>query len=99
MRSWIRMNERCPECGIRFEREPGFFLGSIYFNYGLTTLIVAVTFPLLLFNGIADAQTLLFASLGFVLVFPLLFFPFARSLWVGHDQYWDPRPDVPERQP
>ncbi|TWT39701.1 DUF983 domain-containing protein [Blastopirellula retiformator] len=99
LRSWFRMHQDCPECGVRFEREPGFFLGSIYFNYGLTTLIVAVTYPILLFNGIANSQTLLFASLAFVLVFPLIFFPLARSLWLGHDQYWDPRTDVPERLP
>src|SRR5262245_39347605 len=49
-RSWFRMHERCSECGKSFEREPGFFLGSIYFNYGLTALIVAIAYPLLLFG-------------------------------------------------
>lgn len=99
MRTWFTTYDRCPECGVRYEREPGFFLGSIYFNYGLTTLIVAIAFPLLLFNGLADSQTLLYVALAFVVIFPLIFFPFARSLWVGHDQFWDPRTDVKERLP
>ena len=43
------MHERCPHCGVKFEREPGFFLGSIYINYGLTALIVAVAYPFFLF--------------------------------------------------
>ena len=36
------MAERCTECGLRFHREPGFYLGSIYFNYGLTAILVTV---------------------------------------------------------
>ncbi|MFW5658818.1 MAG: DUF983 domain-containing protein [Bacteroidota bacterium] len=29
-----RMNDRCPNCGFRFEIEPGFFWGSMYISYG-----------------------------------------------------------------
>jgi len=29
------MNETCPVCGHRFEREPGFFQGAMYVSYGL----------------------------------------------------------------
>ena len=43
-RWWLLMHERCPNCGVKFEREPGFFLGSIYINYGLTALIVAIAY-------------------------------------------------------
>src|SRR5688500_10126255 len=43
-RGWFAMNDQCAECGCDFRREPGFYLGSIYFNYGLTALVVTVTF-------------------------------------------------------
>src|SRR6187549_2188658 len=85
------MNERCPNCGVKFEREPGFFLGSIYINYGLTSLIVAIAYPVLLFNGFVAETPLLIGSLVFVVVFSLLIFPWARSLWLGFDQWRDPR--------
>jgi hypothetical protein len=85
------MHATCPHCGLRFEREPGFFLGSIYINYGLTSLIVAIAYPILLFNGIVAETPLLAGSLAFVVVFPLLLFPWARSLWLGFDQWRDPR--------
>lgn len=88
----FRMNRNCRHCGVSFTREPGFFLGSIYINYGLTSLIVAVTYPILLFNKIATQTQLLTASLAFVAVFPILLFPFARSLWLAFDQCYDPRP-------
>lgn len=90
------MHETCASCGTRFEREPGFFLGSIYINYGLTSLIVAVAYPVLLFGGMVSERKLLWGSLVFMLIFPLLFFRHSRSLWLGFDQFNDPRPE-PER--
>lgn len=34
-RGAVRMNERCPACGYRFERGPGYFTGAMYFSYAL----------------------------------------------------------------
>ena len=33
-RSGITMNEVCPVCGLRFEREQGYFLAAMYVAYG-----------------------------------------------------------------
>jgi hypothetical protein len=85
------MHRECPHCGVTFEREPGFFLGSIYINYGLTVLVVTIAYPVLLFNKIVPELPLLAASLAFTVAFPLLVFPWARSLWLGFDQWRDPR--------
>ena len=90
-RNWLAMHKHCPHCGVEFEREPGFFLGSIYINYGLTVLIVSAAYIYLMFNSRIGKNTLLAAALGFTVVFPLLVFPWARSLWLGFDQWRDPR--------
>jgi hypothetical protein len=29
------MHEQCPVCGLRFEREPGYFTGAMYLSYGV----------------------------------------------------------------
>jgi uncharacterized protein (DUF983 family) len=87
----LAMNERCPHCSVIFQREPGFFLGSIYINYGLTALIVAVAYPVLRFYYQWPKMQLLAGSLAFVVVFPILIFPWTRSLWMGFDQWHDPR--------
>jgi uncharacterized protein (DUF983 family) len=91
-RGWFAMQAQCPSCGASLEREPGFYLGSIYINYGLTALLVAVVYPVLLFRGVASNQVLLVAALAFTVVFPLLLFPWSRSLWLAFDQWYDPRP-------
>jgi uncharacterized protein (DUF983 family) len=90
-RRWLLMNKQCPYCGVTFEREPGFFLGSIYINYGLTAVIVAIAYPLLLFNGVVKETPLLVGAVTFTIVFPILLFPWARSLWLGFDQWYDAR--------
>jgi uncharacterized protein (DUF983 family) len=91
-RDWLSMHPNCPNCGAKFEREPGFFLGSIYVNYGLTALIVAIAYPLLMFNRVLSHEALVGVTLAFVVLFPLWFFRYARALWLGFDQFWDPRP-------
>jgi uncharacterized protein (DUF983 family) len=90
-RHWFAMHRECSHCGVKFEREPGFFLGSIYINYGLTALIAAIVYPVLLFNKIVPETPLLAATLAFTILFPMLLFPWARSLWLGFDQWRDPR--------
>lgn len=85
------MYGHCHTCGAKFEREPGFFLGSIYINYGLTALTVAVAYPLLLFRWGVPERMLLVGAVAFTIFFPILLFPWARSLWLGFDQWHDPR--------
>ncbi|MFO0913320.1 MAG: DUF983 domain-containing protein [Pirellulales bacterium] len=91
---WFRMSPTCSECGLKYEREPGFFLGAIYFNYGLTALISAFAYPILLFSGTLHRQQTFAVTIAFVILFPLWFFRYARSLWLGFDYFWDrtPRP-------
>ncbi|MGY8768808.1 MAG: DUF983 domain-containing protein [Pirellulales bacterium] len=93
---WFRTHEKCPNCNAIFAREPGFFIGSIYFNYGLTTLIVAILFPIALFGYSVPNNSLLYWALAFVVLFPILFFHTARSLWLGFDQFVDPRQEQDE---
>ena len=58
----LKMRASCSHCGLKFEREPGFFLGSIYFNYGLTALVVVVAYPILMFNQILPESWLLLGA-------------------------------------
>jgi hypothetical protein len=86
------MHPHCDHCGVTFEREPGFFLGSIYFNYGLTALLVIAAFLFLFFSEVIPQQHAFFILLAFSILFPLWFFRYARSLWLAFDHHVDPRP-------
>jgi hypothetical protein len=84
------MNTKCPNCGFPFQRESGFYLGAIYFNYGFTALAVAIAYPALVLSGCLSPNGALAVCMAFVVVFPLFFFRFARSLWLGFDEFIDP---------
>ncbi|MFO0980319.1 MAG: DUF983 domain-containing protein [Planctomycetota bacterium] len=83
--SLLRMHARCATCQFRFEREQGYFIGSIYVNYLTTGLImVSGCFTLRFAFGIPIGVQLVPWTL-FGLIFPLLFFRYARSLFMAAD--------------
>jgi uncharacterized protein (DUF983 family) len=87
---WFRMHSRCSQCELLFDREPGYFLGSIYFNYGLTATIVILAGTVGYLLGVQH-QLLPIGLMVFCLAFPLWFFRYARCLWMGFDELFDPR--------
>jgi uncharacterized protein (DUF983 family) len=90
-RSWFRMHHACDQCGIKFDRGPGFYLGSIYINYGLTAFVVTVGYLVMFFADTPYPGTRLVLLSAFCLLFPLCFFRYARSLWLAMDVYFDPK--------
>jgi uncharacterized protein (DUF983 family) len=89
--NWYHMRPRCDWCGLVYEREPGFFLGSIYVNYGLTALLTTIIYVALVATDAASPDATLWGLAAFCILFPTWFFRYARSLWMAFDQLWDPR--------
>ena len=88
-RNWFSMYEHCGHCGLKFHRGPGYFLGSIYINYGLTAALVTAGY-LTMFLTDTLSPTVRVVVLGaFCVLFPLWFFRYARSLWLAMDLYFD----------
>lgn len=86
---WLRMNEKCDHCNFRFERDPGYFLGSTYINYGLTTLLTTWSYIVLHFVLDVGGRWLIPGLATFCVIFPVLFFRYARSLWLAFDCFFD----------
>lgn len=86
------MHPRCEQCDLDFHREPGFYLGSVYINYGLTATLATAGFISLNLSGIISPPLLLGICVLFCVGFGCWFFRYARSLWLAFDQYWDPQP-------
>ena len=82
---WFRMHERCAACGMRYEREQGYFVGAIYVNYALTAAFGLGGVLLLdAWVGLSLAQQLCLA-IPTMLLAPILFFRHARSIWLAID--------------
>ena len=89
-RNWFTMPKKCSSCGLIYEREPGYYLGSIYVNYGLISVLTMASTILLFFFYQVDPTILLYGGFAFAILFSTLFFPFARALWLAFDLSWDP---------
>ena len=37
------MHTHCPQCGLRFEVEPGFFIGAMYVSYAMSLTLFILT--------------------------------------------------------
>ena len=85
-----KMHERCPVCGLRFEREPGYFLGAMYISYALGLAIIAIIAALLWsITGWWITKDTIWAVVLFLPLAPTVTL-FARVLWIYLDQTIDP---------
>ena len=85
-----KMHDRCPNCGLRFNREPGYFLGAMYVSYGLALVMIAAI------GGVLWAATAwrvdkitIWAVALFVPFAPMLTL-LSRVVWIYLDQTLDP---------
>ena len=85
------MNDRCPVCGLHFNREPGYFLGAMYISYGLgIAVIVAFGAVLWAFTNWRLNKIAFWAVVLFLPFAPMLTF-LSRVLWIWFDQTIDPQ--------
>jgi uncharacterized protein (DUF983 family) len=80
-KGFFAMAPACPECGLDFHPEHGYYVGAMYLNYGAT---VAIALPVaLLLLGRFSAAQLLAPFIVFSILFPVLSFRWSRSLWLA----------------
>jgi uncharacterized protein (DUF983 family) len=89
---WFRMARACSMCGLSFERAQGYFVGAIYVNYAVTSLVVIGGYLLLWAFTELTTATQLALWLPVVVVFPLWFFRYSRSFWLALEYAANPEP-------
>jgi len=93
-RGWFRMVERCPGCGLRFEREPGFFVGAYLVNFAVTVVLLFVLsmgfVAMKAVDADADPRVPLLAGLVVAVVVPPFFYPYSRTIWSAIDILMSP---------
>jgi hypothetical protein len=83
------MEPYCPICGLKFEREEGYFLGAMYISYGLALITITVLTAVLWLWNRHLFRDIVWAVVLFIPVTPFLSH-FARVLWIYLDQAIDP---------
>ena len=75
----LELNRECPQCGLKLEREEGFFLGAMALNYGVTCIVFLAPIALLWYYGVLGNTAAAVVAITAALLVPLLLYRSSRS--------------------
>lgn len=88
--SFHQMHENCSNCNLKFEREPGFFVGAMYVNYAFSVAIIIAAGVALSVLKIYSLYNFILAVVFLVLILLPFLFRYSRILflfWFGGIDY------------
>jgi uncharacterized protein (DUF983 family) len=91
LHDWFTPLDGCPRCGYPYDREPGYFLLSVWaINYGIAALLGLLLY--FLFEWFFDwpVWTLIASVIGPVILFNILFVRHSKAIFIAWDHYFDP---------
>jgi hypothetical protein len=85
-------NEPCPVCGLRFERESGYWTGAMVASYALGIPVLAlIIFGIWLATGRDIGLAVVVGDVLFLAFVPLIW-RYSRVVWLHLDWLIDPVP-------
>jgi len=91
--SWFRLRPRCRACGLRLDRgENDFFLGAFTLNF-VTAELALCAFMLAVIVALwpdVPWDFVLYGGAILMVIMPLVFFPFSRTIWLAIDLAFRP---------
>jgi uncharacterized protein (DUF983 family) len=98
----ITMRETCPNCGLRFGREEGYFTGAMYVSY-LIGMVLLFGIFLILWAFSSRSMTAMYVTLGVTtaIYLPLvpIVFRYSRVVWLHFDRRFGPEQDEDAAEP
>lgn len=91
--NYFVLRDRCPTCGVQFEREDGYFLGAYAFNLIFSEFLgLGLALAIIFGTAMRHAELLWQEALALSLavLFPVLFFPYSRGAWMAFDLTFHP---------
>lgn len=86
-RHYFTIVRDCPRCRLHFEREPGYWTGALAINIAVIFAIFAVAFVVILAFTVPDVPVVptLAVLVPVMVIGPILFYPFSKTLWMAVD--------------
>lgn len=95
--SYFKYKERCPTCGIHLERgEPGYVVGTYLFNIITSELLFAAMMISWVLSTWPEVpwERVQYVGVGMMLSIPIIFYPFAKGLFLAFHLYFVPVGDT-----
>ncbi|HVU15529.1 MAG TPA: DUF983 domain-containing protein [Candidatus Didemnitutus sp.] len=73
------LNEECPSCGLRFEKDEGFFLGAMSLNYGITLIVFLAPIAIAWYKGVLGRTPAMVMAIAASVVVPIALYRSSRS--------------------
>ncbi len=98
-RRYFHLVDDCPRCGLHFEREAGYFAGALAINITCVGGLFAIVFISLLAATIPEIPVvpILVIVVPIVVIGPVVWYPFSKTLWMAVDRAFLQRLDTNER--
>lgn len=100
-----KMNEHCPHCGLKFEREPGYFYVAMFVSYAMNVAEMVTAGVAAYIFGLALEYENLWYFIAVLFVTTLLFSPFnyrySRMVllyWLSPGLHYEPDRSAPKNE-
>lgn len=90
--SFYNLKEHCDRCGLRFEREEGYWVGALIIN----TTVTFASFLILFVGGMVAFWpevpwgAIGVVTIGVMAVLPIVFYPLSKTIWMALELSWHP---------
>lgn len=89
-----RLRDRCPGCGYRFRREPGFFLGAWFINFMVIEILhFSLVMVFIVWKASHPDSGVLWPfgiGLATAVIVPVVCYPWSQTLWAALDLAFTP---------
>ena len=91
-KSYGQMNETCPDCGLRFEREEGYWVGAMIVAIAIPIGLLLLVFVLPMIITWPDVPWMKLLIVAFVVLglSPIVFYPHSKTIWMWLDLKFNP---------
>jgi uncharacterized protein (DUF983 family) len=88
---WWRLAPECPHCAYHYEREEGYWVGSMVVATAVTEGIFGIFLVGVLIATLPDVDVIPVLVVGILinLIVPVFFYPLAKTIWVAIDIYFN----------
>ncbi len=84
---YFTIRKNCKQCGLKFEREQGYWTGSMAINMVLTGGAVAIGLAIGLITTAPDIKVvpILLTLIPLAILMPIILYPFCHTIWMAID--------------